>query len=305
MSKLGPDEAKTAKTMTKARKPASRRLMFIDFRLRFSGSVQRAILQDEFGISPQQATKDLKAYLDIAPGNMEYSVWEKAYIPTPKFKPVFKSTAIGRYLRRVTSLASGSKRERNWIGDNINVAVATTPLRVPDDKILNTVLAAINGKKSIQVKYVSMNSGRDDSRLLAPHALCSDGKRWHTRAWDYEKSDYRDFVFGRILSAKLVDGPAGELPTDKAWMTKCDIIVSPAKTLKKEAQEVIAAEYLMRDNQLVVKTSKAMLFYALRELGFNPRDVDKDGVMRNVSFLNLEITNLAQVEENLERRPPG
>lgn len=297
--------AKHSTVTQEDRKPASRRQMFIDFRLKFAGSVQRGILQKQFGISPQQATKDIKAYVERAPQNMEYSVWEKAYIPTAKFKPVFKSTSLRRYLRRLTSLANGQRRERDWVGDQVKVAVATTPMRLPDEKILKRVLDAINSKKAIEVTYVSMSSGRDDKRLLAPHALCSDGKRWHARAWDFEKAQYRDFVFGRILSATVPVSIDEELPADTAWETNCQIVLSPAEALKTEARKAIAAEYLMENDQLVVETSKAMLFYALRELGFNPRDIDKNGMMRNVSFLNLEIQNLKEVEENLERRPVG
>lgn len=303
MDKSGSSKTKFDNKAKGDRKPASRRLMFIDFRLKFVGSVQRAVLQKQFGISPQQATKDLKAYLELAPQNMEYSVWEKAYIPTAKFKPAFKATSLKRYLRRLTSLAGGQKREREWVGDHVNVAVATTPMRLPDEKVLNKVLKAINESMVIEVTYVSMNSGRNDQRLLAPHALCSDGKRWHTRAWDFDNSEYRDFVFGRILSASVKSPIAEELPTDTDWETTCDIVVSPAKALTNGARKVIAAEYLMEDNRLVVTTSKAMLFYALRELGFNPRDIDDSGMMRNVSFLNLEIKNLKEVEANLERRP--
>lgn len=304
MGRAKPEQPNEEIEVSGAKKPALRRLMFIDFRLKFAGSVQRALLQKQFGISPQQATKDLKAYLEMAPSNMEYSVWEKAYVPTSKFKSAFPSSSVKRYLRRLVMLANGSLRERNWVGDNVDVAVATTPMRLPDEKILKSILEAINREKVLEVTYVSMNSGRDERREIVPHALCSDGKRWHTRAWDLSKAEYRDFVIGRILSAKVLKQPEEKIPLDDDWVAICEIVVSPASSLSNEASDVIAAEYLMKDKKLVIETSKAMLFYALRELGFNPRDTDKNGVMRNVSFLNLEVQNLDEVEKNLERRPP-
>ena len=45
-----------------------RRFEFIEFQLHWEGSVGRRKLQDQFSISPQQATNDLTAYMDACPG---------------------------------------------------------------------------------------------------------------------------------------------------------------------------------------------------------------------------------------------
>ena len=51
-----------------------RRFEFIEFQLLWEGVVGRKVLQEKFEISPQQATKDLTSYLDIAPSNMMYDL---------------------------------------------------------------------------------------------------------------------------------------------------------------------------------------------------------------------------------------
>ena len=48
------------------------RLEFIEFRLFWEGSINRADIVDFFGVSVPQASKDLTLYQERAPGNLEY-----------------------------------------------------------------------------------------------------------------------------------------------------------------------------------------------------------------------------------------
>ena len=68
-----------------------RRFEFIDFQLQWAGSIGRKALQEQFEISPQQATNDLTTYLDIAPRNMSYDPRRRSYVVSSKFKPKFSS----------------------------------------------------------------------------------------------------------------------------------------------------------------------------------------------------------------------
>jgi hypothetical protein len=65
------------------------RLRFIDYLLARFGRVNRADLTDYFGLSIQQVSLDLRAYDELAPGNMIYDKTLKAYRPTDAFKRVF------------------------------------------------------------------------------------------------------------------------------------------------------------------------------------------------------------------------
>ncbi len=57
-----------------------RRLEFIEFRLFWEGSINRADLVEVFGVSVPQASKDLTLYQERAPGNMEYDTRAKRYV---------------------------------------------------------------------------------------------------------------------------------------------------------------------------------------------------------------------------------
>jgi len=66
------------------------RLRFIDFLLDHYETINRKHLEDYFGISTPQATKDFNAYMKIAPDNTRYSFKEKVYKRNPEFVRVWK-----------------------------------------------------------------------------------------------------------------------------------------------------------------------------------------------------------------------
>ena len=65
------------------------RLRMIDFLLVQYGQINRAALVDYFGVSMPQASRDFQDYMEIAPGNMEYSGVDKVYKRTDAFKRVW------------------------------------------------------------------------------------------------------------------------------------------------------------------------------------------------------------------------
>ena len=71
------------------------RIRMIDFLLSTYGVVDRPALMDFFGISSAQATRDLKMYKDLAPGNTLYNPSEQCYVKMPKFKPLFYQENTG------------------------------------------------------------------------------------------------------------------------------------------------------------------------------------------------------------------
>lgn len=66
------------------------RMRFIDFLLDHYGEINRIVIEDYFGISTPQATKDFSMYMKIAPDNMRYSVVEKKYKKNPEFKRIWE-----------------------------------------------------------------------------------------------------------------------------------------------------------------------------------------------------------------------
>jgi predicted DNA-binding transcriptional regulator YafY len=78
--------------------------------------------------------------------------------------------------------------------------------------VLRAVLRAICERRALEVLYQSMSRPKPLRRAIEPHALAHDGFRWHARSFDREHGEFRDFVLGRLLWAK-VGGPAEAKPT--------------------------------------------------------------------------------------------
>src|SRR5690242_9913944 len=121
----------------RARWSQARRLEFIDFRLRWSGRINRADLTDFFGISVPQASLDIARYAELAPGNLEYDRSARVYVVSARFTPQFAASAPDRYLNALLWHALGDPdREREWLGTSPPVAVLRPPARNIDPDVL-------------------------------------------------------------------------------------------------------------------------------------------------------------------------
>lgn len=300
---MGSVRAVKSKARLSAKRPSEKRLAFIDFRLAYGGTLRRSTLTDEFDISPQQATKDIKAYTELAEHNMIYSMPQKAYVSTDDYRPIFKSTNARTFLRRLALVATGGRRYKNWVNLKVPVAITKAPTRLASDAVLNVVLQAIDQNKSFMADYVSINSGSKKRRIIIPTALASDGYRWHVRGWDQKKEQHCDFVISRLSKPTLRNENVSKPPRDLAWDTACQVILVPRSDLPQSSKKIIAKEFSMTRGQLQLETTKAMIFYTLRGYGFDPRVIGDTDHMLNRSLLPLEIKNIDEVETLLDRRP--
>lgn len=66
------------------------RIRFIDFLLAQYGHLDRSALINFFGISPASATRDLRKYKDLAPGNIMFNDSEKTYYKTNSFEALYE-----------------------------------------------------------------------------------------------------------------------------------------------------------------------------------------------------------------------
>jgi hypothetical protein len=65
------------------------RLRFIDFLLDEYGTVNRRAIMNYFGLSTPQASLDIRAYMEAAPGNAEYDKSARTYRRTEGFRRVW------------------------------------------------------------------------------------------------------------------------------------------------------------------------------------------------------------------------
>lgn len=282
------------KTPMRARWSQDRRLRFIDFRLSWEGVLNRQDLHDQFGISSQQASLDLREYIDRVPHNIEYDRKAKVYRATSEFKPLFSSSGAPQYLTQLFALNAGLvSQEESPLQFRPHVEMVPLPTRAVRADVLRWVVAAVRAGQSLDVDYQSIAREEPQRRVITPHAFAQDGLRWHARAFCSIRNDYKDFVLGRILMVHgMVRTPVG-LPDDTEWKTVLTIVLRPHPELHKSVQEGVAIDFAMRDGSTEIPCRQAMLFYMFKSLGLSPRGRPVRGQ------LQVEVANLAELEPYL------
>ncbi|MBK8322346.1 MAG: WYL domain-containing protein [Betaproteobacteria bacterium] len=244
-----------------------RRLEFIDFRLRWDRTVNRADLIRFFRISPQQASADFARYAELAPENMLYDKSLKTYRATDRFRPAASRHDAQTYLRDLAALSSGARPANDsFIGWHPDCDVVRCPVRLIATGTFLRLLWAIQDGEELKVLYQSMRSPTATSRWIAPHAFASDGQRWHVRAWCHEAREFRDFVISRIQSVQGHRRATVSSDHDESWRTFVDIIVAPRAGLTEGQRRAIEVDFGMSRGRLRLSCRRALAFYMLRQL---------------------------------------
>ncbi len=279
------------------------RLEFIEFRLFWEGSINRADIVEHFGVSVPQASKDLTLYQERAPGNLEYDTRGKRYVAAAKFVLRFLNPDPYVYLAQLRSVVEGSvPAHDSWIAALPTADVALTPKRDIDIEALRLILDAVREGGSVEIFYQSMNKLRPDPiwRRITPHAFGYDGFRWHTRAYCHLEKKFKDFLLPRILEVRGRDkaGAAGE--QDWLWNNYFDVIIGPHPDLTESQKKVVAKDYGLDHGSGVLAVRYAMLFYVLKRLGLLGDAAKQNARTQHIVALNRKETEAALKQAELQ-----
>lgn len=273
-----------------------RRLQFIDFRLQWEGRINRKDVTEFFKISVPQASADIARYAELAPDNIKYDTSSRSYVATPEFVPRFETSGPRQYLSQLLAL------ERNILASDqvflsFRPPMATVPLpsRTIDSRILSVMLRAIAERAQLHIRYQSIARDEEQSRCISPHAFGHDGMRWHVRAYCHFREGFRDFVFGRILSAGQPMASDIDPARDQEWHTNVNLVLMPDETLTPSQRHGVEIDYGMKGGKVTITCRQAMLFYALRMLNFELNGLPRKGQRQ------LVIANLAEVRPLLPK----
>ena len=237
------------------------RLSFIDFCANYLGNIGRIDIVKRFGISDGSASKDLAAYIQVAPKNLRYDFKTKSHFATKQFKPIFQFP-VSQVLKAL-STGFGDTLEQTpapFISSEIAVE-----LNNPNNDVLAQISRAINLKRIVNLKYRSLSSG-ETKRKIAPFSIVNSGLRWHVRAFDRKTKEFRDFVFTRMLEAKVSNEniKAHEsLDNDDFWNKKVTLELVPHPNNIREKQS-IELDYGMANGSVKITLRKAVAGYVLR-----------------------------------------
>ena len=90
----------TAKSSIQDLSQAQReRLASLEMRAFFTGEIRRSEIEARFGIKPAASSRDLSAYRDLAPNNLDYDAAARCYRPTAEYKPGCENSICRRLPR--------------------------------------------------------------------------------------------------------------------------------------------------------------------------------------------------------------
>ena len=240
------------------------RLAYIEFRVWFYGEVSRKDVLERFEVATAAGTRDLALYRELAPLNVSYE--HKAYRYLPTFVPLFEHE-VERVLAALTCGFGAGEPARG--GAPVSHAVPGR-LNQPQLETLATVTRAMQGGYALRLIYHSMKTGAG-FREIVPHALVDSGLRWHVRAYDRTKGQFRDLVLTRMeqvvplpeATEKQFAAADEKAVADLQWnqWVTLHLVPHPAHP----HPETIERDYGMQHGRLTVTLRAAVVGYVLRQ----------------------------------------
>ncbi|CAB3728696.1 hypothetical protein R8871_05519 [Paraburkholderia graminis C4D1M] len=276
-----------------------RRLQFVDFRLQWEGRINRKDVTEFFKISVPQASADIALYVELAPGNLQYDTSSRTYVASASFTPLFESSGPRQYLSQLLALERKILiDEQTFLSFRPPVASVPIPSRTIESTTLALMLRAIAERAMLEIRYQSIARDEEPTRYISPHAFGYDGVRWHVRAYCHLRKGFRDFVFGRILSAGRLMATIIDPADDREWSTYVKIVLTPDASLTSEQRRGVEIDYGMSGGKVTIDCRQAMLFYTLRTLNFEvnglPRKGERQLVIANLKDIKPFLPNPGQ-----------
>jgi hypothetical protein len=266
-----------------------RRYEFIEFRLFWQGRINRGDLMDGFGVSTQQASLDLNAYIEQAKRNLVYDKSLRTYLRGKHFKPKYLKPDAEEYFAQLRAVDQGLvSAEQSWISFFPGFGATPTPARGVSPETLRDVLAAIREPSALQVTYQSMSRPEPSARWIEPHALAFDGFRWHARAFCQNDQVFKDFLLSRIVEVGDQGAVTAEPSADEAWQREIVLEIGPHPDLSDNQRRAIEMDYGMEEGRARIAVRRALLFYALKRLGLDTDPAARRPQDQQIVLLNRD-----------------
>jgi hypothetical protein len=258
------------------------RQYFIELILWWEGGINCKMLEQQFAITRQQASNDLKHYATQFPLNTAKD--NGTYHPSSDFIAQHLTPDINVYLHWFATQQISINTPAN---DNVSCLVL--PPRKVSEKTIRILVAAIRHKQRVEVDYVSLSNPDNDGRIFHPHTFVNTGSRWHIRGYCEKSTDFRDLVLSRFRGeAEIIDPSTVTVQQDIAWQTQVKLILQPDPRLSPEKQAVLANDYQMEGGQLVLSTRAALAQYLLHELQVNTKMLDGTPEAQQLVLVNRD-----------------
>lgn len=240
------------------------RLKGIELISYWEGRLITSQLMEWFGISRQQASADIKHYLQLFnPGSLIHSPAAKGYVPVPGFTPAITAGHINEYMALIAG--QGDLPLEQVLETHPSIASVQLPDRSIRPEVVRELIKACRNQGKVKILYASMSTPQLHERMIAPHTLVYSGFRWHVRAWCYTRLAYRDFLISRIDRTPKPSGAAEHGPeSDQLWNEKTILTLIPNTLLNEAQKALVERDFGMPDGRLQITTRKALAHYTLQ-----------------------------------------
>ncbi len=235
------------------------RLKYIDSLLYWRKPFSSKHLQDQFSVTRQTVSRDLKEYHTLYPHNaprVEVVGRQHLYYAEDTYQPELAEQCFGQFLQQ--SLVNSP-----------NFIPALSAGRRQQPALVGPLLYAIENRLRFESRYFSVSSGDTEQRVIQPHAIAEACGRYHVRAWCEKSLRYSDFVLARFDEYAELLGPADDghgAANDSDWNNRLQVVVIPDPRLNHNRRRAVEIEYAMQDGRLVLSSRAALVNYLLKDL---------------------------------------
>ena len=257
----------------------------------WEGRLTTVHLIQSFGISRQQASKDINTYItEHAPKNLTYDKQLKGYVPSKQFKPLFIDDSASAYLHLLYQNNARAPHIEGLALAYAHTLVLEVPDRSINAEILRPLLKACREHLRLEIEYVSLANPEPEVRLIAPHTLIYTGMRWHVRAFCEKNKSYRDFVLSRLRGVPEVMDNITEngIEGDDEWNTEVPVLIIPDERLVPAQRAIIEKDFGMVDGKLEISSRQAMVKYVLQRYQIDPKKLDPKPEAQQIWVGNLK-----------------
>ncbi len=262
----------------------------------WEGKLSRRRILELFPIRATRASQWILQFRERHPSWVVWNAKQRCFMASPEAyvgkssvdaKRSANSESLNQYL---ALLAQPKSRELS--------SVVRTPwasfhqFSTPLPKTFATLSQAIERGQSVQIRYRSMRRPEPHKRIIAPHALVLAGRRWHVRAFCFERQEFRDFSLGRLSHVVTLDGLSTHTATeDVAWNTWVPVTLLAHPSLTHDQASVIRFEFF-NDTSASTETCRgALVAYFIQDV----RAATDTRVQRPPEF-QLAVGNMTEVQ---------
>jgi len=238
------------------------RFKVIEHMVYWEGGVNATRLSNYFGVGVNVITSVLAKYRQIHPDNIHFDGKdpEKICVPTKMFEAHYISTSWDDYVSTVL-VNNANYINKTYGADSF---LSTLPsLQKPKPEVTRVLLKAIRTGRKITLKYKSRSTPEGSKREIAPHALASDGLRWHCRAYCHKRQRFSDFNLGRMEAVELLNKSEINHKEDTAWSTFVNVEIGPHPDLNQAEQQLVLNDFNY-DKPFAMPIRGALVDYTLQ-----------------------------------------